>query len=167
MVSLVEFGLETEFGPVIVRLSGERSAYVEVGRYMPRVLSHNGKAHINDDRPALMFRGQEYIGSARLARAEDGTWVHKPSYPGDVFSKRPQWTNAPPTHNARMVEAVAAALVGYLAAHPEVLEQAGEAHRAREVQSLRSNIAELDEKIGELTEERTAAKRALRKLTGE
>lgn len=166
MASSVEFGLETEFGPVIVRLSSERSAYVEVGRYMPKVLSHNGKAHINDDRPALVFRGQEYIGSARFER-EDGAWVHKPSYYGDVFSKRPQWTAAPPTHNAQMIAAISTSLLGYLATYPEVLKQASDAHRAREIDSLRSNITDLDKKIKALTDERTAAKRALRELTGE
>src|SRR4051812_16302940 len=112
------FGLETKYGPVIVRMQGGPEwASVEAGRYVANTY-YDGKAHINDDKPALVFRGQEYIGFINLSRAS-GEWVQREGFPGDRFSRRPQWDKAPRTHHAAMVAAIVEELETYLSEHPE------------------------------------------------
>lgn len=118
------FVLQTAHGPVIVTLSGPGYAICEVG-------GEAGRAHINDERPGFSYRGQDYIGYARLVEV-DGTWQIAPGH-GYSFSKRPQWTEAPRTHRAAMLGEVIRAVREHLHAHPELAHAAARAEAQREL----------------------------------
>jgi hypothetical protein len=114
-------------------------------------------AHINDDLPALVFRGQDYIGSVHVERADDGTWgpvsghlVH--------WSKRPQWTDAPPTHAQALTHACAQAVQLYTDAYPDMLERGWAAGREQDAHRVETDIAQLE---GELADKRAKLKRVL------
>lgn len=129
--------LSTQYGRVRVALVSATWAHVTVD-------SEAGQAHINDDRPALTYRGQDYIGGVGFDIADGVPTVH----PDRVhLSKRPQWVDAPKTHAAAMVDAIRVALVEYLAAHPTVLGRAELRETARQLNSL---VKDRDELMAQL-----------------
>ena len=163
MSETVKFGLETKFGPVIVTMPcGSQYAHAEAGRYAANTY-YDGKAHINDDKPALEFRGQEYIGSVRLYLTDAG-WEERPSFPGESFSRRPQWTNAPKTHQAAMVAAIIESLEEALAADPSITQRADEAHRTRKIAEAQQDVATAEAAVKAAKTQLATARKALRKL---
>jgi hypothetical protein len=160
----LDFGLETKVGPVIVSMpSGSKYAYVEAGRYAANTY-YNGRAHINDNKPALVFRDQEYIGSARLYADEAGRWEWRPSFPGESFSRRPQWTNAPKTHQAAMIAAITEALAEAMATDPSIAQRADELHHARKVEQARQDVTKAEALVAEAKATLKTARKVLRDL---
>lgn len=108
--------VETRFGKVRVTFVRSSWASTDIG-------DESGHAHVNDDTPALVYRGEEYIGSAGF--------VIKDGRVGDTgrvsLSRRSTWTDAPRTYAAAMVEATREAVQAFVDANPDVLRDADRA----------------------------------------
>jgi hypothetical protein len=145
--------LDTKHGKVRVTFVRSTWIYAEAG-------DESGQAHINDDKPALIYRNEEYIGSVSFSVTD--------SRLGDAervsLSRRANWTDAPRTYAAAMVAAVREAVQTFIDEYPEVLVEADRAdinndllraleseHKAREaldaasaeVERLRKRLASL------------------------
>lgn len=103
---------ETKYGKIRMHAVNGSRVMVDVG-------DETGHAHINDNRPALTYRGQEYIGSVFFDVTATGISATDVS-----ISRRPEWSSAPKTYAAAMVEAMRETVAAYIAEHPEFLPAA-------------------------------------------
>ena len=137
--------LATELGPV-------RATFCADSDGRPYVSCHV-QAHINDDAPAMIYRGQEYIGSVVLIDT-GGIWTRDGSA---YWSKRPQWTDAPPTHASALTQACAEAVREWEREHPEYVKAGQYASAQQRLGTVRGELRKLDG-------ERKALKAQVRKL---
>lgn len=116
-------------------------------------------AHVNDDNPAIDFRGESFLTSLRLRRQSDGTFAHVDSCRPHV-TRRSNWTDAPPSFADAIVKAVCAHVADLWT---EELEARGTDASARQnLSSLQREEAELRAKLAEVRKSiRAQVKRTL------
>lgn len=111
----------TEYGTVEAQFLGGNRVMVDVA-------TEAGKAHINDGKPALVYRGEQYIGSVWLDVVGPGVTVESTS-----LSRRSNWTDAPKTYAGAMASAIASAVKAFLAEHSDMLVEGERAHLTRDL----------------------------------
>lgn len=79
-----------------------RIAFTDYGRVFVST-----DAHVNDDAPAVTFRGTEYLISLHATRSDDGSWSEYQPEPWDI-RKRHVWPDgyATPTYRQTIVSAL-------------------------------------------------------------
>ena len=107
-------------------------------------------AHVNDRKPAVVWRGEDYLPSIHLYAA-DG-WESKPGDRPHV-TRRSNWSDAPRTYRDGIVATLAAFVREYVAQHPEVL---AEAELAATTNALREALAEQAKAAQALSEAKDA-----------
>ncbi len=72
-------------------------------------------AHINDDKPAVDFRGESFLVSIFAVRTEDGSWIADPDRDSHSVkvTRRQNWSPAPPTFERAIVSAVLATIAAH------------------------------------------------------
>jgi hypothetical protein len=150
--------IETEYGKVRLSVTRATAVYVEVG-------DETGNAHINDDRPALVYRGQEYIGSIHFEVTADGQLAVS-DFRGSVhLSKRPQWSDAPRSYATAMLAAISTAVKAHLDAHPELLRKADIAATNNELREAEESEETARQVFGAATEKVHKLRDRLAELT--
>lgn len=140
--------LTTELGPVMATFTDAGHVHV----------STDG-AHVNDDNPCLAYRGQEYRVSVNLfadAGPDLPAWSERPDGYRTI-TRRPQWTDAPRTYAAAIVDAITAAVRAYVAEHPETL-------RAAELSDVSSELIQAEEKRDKLRADLDEAESSVSRL---
>lgn len=126
--------LETALGPVVAAFTD--GGHVAVG---------TDGAHINDDNPALVFRGQDFLANVHLfAEPGDGRepWSPRRSSSDVSIKKRRPYVDAAPTHAKAIEEAIISAVRAYVAANPDVLRMAEASHANNVLLDLEEKRAE-------------------------
>lgn len=130
--------LPTKFGKV-------RAVFLD-GAVFVSVASEEGQAHVNDQRPALEYRGEQYIGSLRLALGPAGFHATDVS-----LSRRSNWTDAPRTYATAMADAVVDAVTTHVAGvDPTVMDRGELASIGQELHRLEREMREAVAKVDEL-----------------
>lgn len=107
------------------------------------------EAHVNDDKPALNYRGQDYIGMVHLFLL-DGVWATRNDSDTNL-TKRPNWmVEAPPTHRDALVAAIVKAVTACVEANPDILKAAEYASASNELDRLAGERQELRTKLDEV-----------------
>lgn len=117
-------------------------------------------AHVNDDKPAVDYRGESYLASGHFYRQPDGTFTdHPPEGNGHTFSatRRASWSDAPRTYAAAIRDAMAEAV--RQAWTPELDRAGTEADVAQQLHILEDQRADQLAKVAEL-DTQIAAQRA-------
>ncbi len=150
--------LDSQYGKIRVSANGD-------GRLMADIGDADGHAHVNDNRPALVYRGEEYIGSAWF-QYTDGV-VSVADFSSAVsISRRATWSAAPRTYAAAMVEAMRTAIVAYLAATPAFIHEGNYAYLNNEADSAAEKRDKAARELATATRELEAAQAALTEAAG-
>lgn len=143
-ISSPSVGLTTAYGPV-------KASFTDSGHVAVRV-----DAHVNDEKPALVYRGQEFIGMVHLWADAGAGWEMRDGSDCSL-SRRPQSTDAPVTYARAMVAAVRDAVVSYVAEHPEVLAAADYANANNALMRLHADRDEVIARLADLDSRINAA----------
>lgn len=129
--------LETKYGTV--------RALWQDGRVFVTVASEEGQAHINDHRPALTYRGEEYIGSVHLNLGPAG---FAPDLRYGKLSRRSNWSDAPPSYQAAMFAAIVDAVTThYASVDPTCMDRGALASIGQELHGLERDMREAVAKV--------------------
>lgn len=171
-----KFGLATKYGPFIVSYVTGSWIYAEVGEYAPFTY-YDGKAHLNDDKPALEYQGKRYTGSIgfNVGRNEAGAPILVVNEQR-VHLVRGFATDATPTAKRKIAEAALTALYAYYGANSEAFELAlaqaevedcerTYGYVACEVRELQTRVVEAEEKLAAESSKRATAIAALNALS--
>jgi hypothetical protein len=90
-------------------------------------------AHVNDDNPAIDFRGESWLVTLRLIDGND---------PQPHITRRQNWSDAPPSYARTIVEAVSAAVAEYMSAHPDIVRAGALADLNNEMYTAQAKVRE-------------------------
>lgn len=103
-------------------------------------------AHVNDDRPTIVYRGRDYLIHLHLYASRGWT---QGDYAPSVKS-RDNWSDAPRTYRQAIIDTVSDAVRAYAVSHPEVLRAAEYADAHNDAESLEKEANELAEKLADV-----------------
>lgn len=115
-------------------------------------------AHVNDDTPAVDFRGESWLTHVLAELDELGTW-HRVEVGTYDITRRASWGEPPATYAA----AITAALLATAAAHvtPEMLRLGERANIAQDLHRVDEKRAELETELTTLNRRATDLRAAL------
>lgn len=144
---------------------GKVRAVWQSGRVFVNVASEEGQAHINDSRPALVYRGEEFIGSMHLdlgpaGFVADPGWVH--------LSRRSNWSDAPRTYREAMVAAVVDAVTTYVASvDPTIMDKGELAEIGQRMHGASRKLVEARQLVADLQAQMTALESRRAEITAD
>lgn len=128
-----------------------------------RVITSTERAHVNDTNPALDYRGESWLMHAFLVRSPEGEVT-----PSDRvhITRRANWTDATPGFRKPLLKAVCDLVADLTPQDFAGYDRAGEiAAVHQELSRDEDTMAQIDEQINDLTEQRAAlVKRSLGRI---
>jgi hypothetical protein len=122
-------------GPVTITFNGDDTAVVDTEG-----------AHINDDNPAVNFRGERLLIHLRLMRNAEGNWQGQPGSLQSVT--RANWTDAPPSFVGAVFAAVAAKVTEVWT--EDIAREAAYVGAGNQAHSLEGDLVKLEAQVREV-----------------